>query len=193
MSSVSETLRTWAAGPVVEDRRTRAGLGVLGFVLVTSFGAQVAVPLPWTQVPMTLQPLFVILAGAMLGPRLGAFAMAAYVALGAAGAPVFAFGGFGLAWLMGPTGGYLLAAPAAAYVVGSVARGEAGWLRTATALTLGVVTMYAGGLSQLLILTGQGLTEVLALAVLPFLVGDITKILVALVLVKGVQPKSLGR
>ena len=89
--------RDFALLPVVEDRRARIGVSIVAFVLATSFGAHVAVPLPWTPVPMTLQPLFVILAGALLGPRLGAAAMASYLAVGMGGAPVFSQGhaGFG--------------------------------------------------------------------------------------------------
>ncbi|MFN2327253.1 MAG: biotin transporter BioY, partial [Gemmatimonadales bacterium] len=79
---------------------------VAAFALATAFGAHVAVPL--TPVPVTLQTLFVVLAGAMLGPRLGAASQIAYLGMGIAGLPVFV-GGFGLAYLAGPTGGYLLA------------------------------------------------------------------------------------
>ena len=71
--------------PVVADRRARIALSIVAFVVATSLGAHVAVPLPWTPVPMTLQPLFVILAGAVLGPRLGAAAMATYLAVGMGG------------------------------------------------------------------------------------------------------------
>ncbi|HKJ02159.1 MAG TPA: hypothetical protein VJ997_06880, partial [Longimicrobiales bacterium] len=71
MSTMTQTLRTWAFHEVVSDRRIRTALGMLAFALATSFGAYVAVPLPWTNVPMTLQPLFVILAGAVLGSRAG--------------------------------------------------------------------------------------------------------------------------
>ena len=193
MSSFAETLRTLAVTEVVEDRRARAGGGVLAFALATAFGAQVAVTLPWTPVPMTLQPLFVILAGVVLGPRLGAAAMAAYLTAGAAGAPVFSNGAFGFAWLMGPTGGFLIAFPAAAYVAGAVAGPDRGTLRTLAGLTLGVVALYVGGLSQLLMLTGQEVDQVVRLAVVPFLLGDVTKVLVALFLVKIVKPTSLGR
>ena len=190
---MAETLRTWAVRDVFADRRARAGTGVLAFVLATSFGAQIAVPLPWTYVPMTLQPLFVILAGAMLGPHLGAGAMALYLMIGAAGAPVFANGGAGVPWLLGPTGGYLVATPAAAFVTGALLTSEAGWVRAAIALTLGVLTMYVGGVSQLLLLGGESLGGVLAVGVVPFLAGDVTKILVALVLVRGIRPSSSGR
>ena len=115
----------------------------------------------------------------VLGPRLGAIAMASYVTVGALGAPVFSNGGAGLPWLFGPTGGYLLAAPAAAFVAGAVAGREARPVRLAGGLVLGVGTMYLGGVIQLMALTGRGLTEALALGVVPFLVGDVTKIALA--------------
>lgn len=193
MSTITETVRGWATHEVVEDRRARAAIGVLAFVLATSFGAYVAVPLPWTPVPMTLQPLFVILAGALLGPRLGAAAMATYLAVGAAGAPVFSFGGAGIPWLLGPTGGYLLAYPAAAFVVGWMAGRDGGALRLSVALTAGIATLYLGGVSQLFLLTGQELGALLTLGVLPFVVGDLTKIVMALVLTRLLRPMSLDR
>jgi biotin transport system substrate-specific component len=179
MSPFTETLRGWAFQEVIENRRARLAVGVVAFALATAFGAQVAVRLPWTPVPVTLQPLFVILAGVVLGPRLGALSMAAYVGIGVLGAPVFSNAGAGLPWLLGPTGGYLLAAPAAAFVAGAVSGTERSALRTFGGLTLGVGTMYLGGVSQLLLLTGQDLAAVLAVGVVPFLVGDVTKILLA--------------
>lgn len=193
MSTMTQTLRTWAVHEVVSDRRIRTALGMLAFALATSFGAYVAVPLPWTSVPMTLQPLFVILAGAVLGSRAGAGAMAGYLAAGAMGAPVFSFGGAGLPWLMGPTGGYLLAMPAAAFVVGAVAGRDGGWFRLLAGLTLGMATIYLGGVSQLFLLTRQELGGLLAVGVLPFLAGDVTKILGAALLARSVRSTSLGR
>ena len=187
MSTFSQTIRTLADYPVVEDRRARSVIGVVAFAVATAFGAQIAVHLPWTQVPVTLQPLFVILAGAMLGPRLGALSMAAYVTAGALGAPVFASGGAGFAWLMGPTGGYLLAAPPAAFVAGAVAGREGGALRLVTGLTLGVATMYLGGLAQLMALTGQDLATAVALGVAPFVLGDLTKIGLAFFVVRSTR------
>jgi biotin transport system substrate-specific component len=192
MSTVTETMRSWVTRPVVEDRRGRAAIGLAAFVLATSFGAHVAVPLPWTPVPMTLQPLFVILAGALLGPWLGAGAMATYLAVGAAGAPVFSFGGAGLPWLLGPTGGYLIAYPAAAFVVGWIAGRGAGTLRLTAALTAGIATLYVGGISQLFLLTGESLGALLAVGAAPFLLGDLTKIAMALVLARLLRPTSPG-
>jgi len=193
MITFAETLRGWAVQEVVEDRRARMMIGGVAFALATAFGAQVAVPLPWTPVPVTLQPLFVILAGVMLGPRVGAVAMAAYVGVGALGAPVFSNGGAGLPWLLGPTGGYLLAVPAAAFVAGSVAGRQGAAFRTLAGLALGVATMYVGGVSQLLVVTGQELGAVLAMGVVPFLVGDVTKILLAFFVVRSAKWTSTGR
>ena len=81
--------------------------------------AQIAIPLPGTPVPLTLQPFVVVLAGLLLGPLDAAGAMVAYLVLGALGAPVFApMGPPGIARLLSPTGGYLLAYPLAAAVAG---------------------------------------------------------------------------
>lgn len=179
MSTFTDTLRARALQPVIEDQRSRLAFGVVAFVVLTAFSAQVAVRLPWTPVPVTLQPLLVVLAGVLLGARAGAVAMVAYVTAGALGAPVFSNGGAGLPWLLGPTGGYLLAAPAAAFVSGAVAGREGAPARLLAGLTLGVATMYAGGLAQLMALTGQGLVEAAMLGAVPFVVGDVTKILFA--------------
>src|SRR5213083_1404006 len=94
---------------------------MLGAALVAA-AAQVSVPLPGTPVPMTLQPLAVLLVGGLLGAPLGASSLLLYLALGAAGLPVFTpFGVPGLGRLLGPTGGYLLAYPLAAFAVGRIA------------------------------------------------------------------------
>ena len=186
MSTFSETMPTLAVQEVVEYRRARSALGVVAFAVATALSAQVAVWLPWTAVPVTLQPLFVILAGALLGPRLGALSMGAYVVVGAMGAPVFASGGAGLPWLLGPTGGYLLAAPLAAFVAGAVA-GRQGDLRLIVGLVLGVATMYLGGVAQLAALTWHGLEAAIAAVVVPFVVGDLTKIGLAFFLVRSAR------
>lgn len=199
MSTFAETLRTLAVREVVEDRRARALLGVVAFAVATALSAQVAVWLPWTPVPVTLQPLFVILAGVLLGPRLGALSMGVYVAVGALGAPIFANGGAGLPWLMGPTGGYLLAAPVGAFVTGAVAESgtvadggtvasrAGGDLRLLAGLALGVMTMYVGGVAQLAGVTGQSLAVAVAVGVVPFLIGDATKIALAFFVVRSAR------
>ncbi len=144
--------------------------------------------------PFTLQPVAVLLAGLLLGPILGAGSQFAYLALGAAGLPVFAAGG-GLAYLGGPTGGYLMAFPVAAAVAGWIV-GDSGArptvqrvLRTVTAAVAGLATLHLGGASWLALqpwLIG-GSADVLRLTFEPFLLGDLLK--VALV---GVVSVGLG-
>src|SRR5712671_675536 len=101
--------------------RVRAFAVALGALLV-ALAAQVSIPLPGTPVPMTLQPMAVLLVGGLLGARLGALSMILYLAMGAAGLPVFTPSPLllpGIARLFGQTGGYLLAYPVAAWVVGT--------------------------------------------------------------------------
>src|SRR5436309_7789656 len=108
-------------------RRAAWGARVLAVVLgagLVAVAAEVSIPLPGTPVPMTLQPMAVLLVGGLLGPRLGALSMILYLAMGAVGLPVFTptVPLVGVARLFGPTGGYLLAYPVAAWAVGTVVR-----------------------------------------------------------------------
>src|SRR3954470_24244014 len=92
-------------------------IGIVGFAAAVAAASQIAIPLPFTPVPITLQPMLVILAGMMLGPVAGAASMLLYLAAGASGLPVFTpVGAPGVARLFGPTGGYLIAYPAAAFL-----------------------------------------------------------------------------
>ena len=176
MTNFTESLKDYAFQAIGYDVRGRNALGIVTFAVAAAFSAQIAVPLPWTPVPVTLQPMIVILAGAMLGPRLGALAMASYVTVGGMGAPVFSNGGAGLGWLFGPTGGYLLAAPAAAFLVGMIAgRSGQAW-RLIAGLVGGVGTMYVGGVLQLMAYTGLDVGTALMAGVVPFVIGDVTKI-----------------
>ncbi|HET9948128.1 MAG TPA: biotin transporter BioY [Longimicrobiales bacterium] len=193
MSSLAESVRSWASHAVVVDRRARAAVAVAAFALATALGAQVAVDLPFTPVPVTLQTFFVILAGVVLGPRLGAVSIAAYVLAGAAGLPVFANGAGGLPALLGPTGGYLLAAPAAAAVAGATAGRERTLLRTLLGLTLGTATMYVGGVLQLAAVLGVPLPAAAALGATPFLAGDAAKVVAALLASRAAEGSSFRR
>ena len=158
--------------------RTRA-LGVLLAAGVLALAAQVAIPLPGTPVPLTLQPLVVVLAGLMLGPVDAAYAMILYLVAGAAGLPVFAPVGLpGVARLLGPTGGYLLAYPVAAAVAGRFGAGRPAFTTRALAAAAGILVLYVGGLAQLAVLTGN-LATAAVVGVVPFVAADAVKALAA--------------
>ncbi|MFZ5625693.1 MAG: biotin transporter BioY [Gemmatimonadota bacterium] len=159
------------------SRSARRVLAVLIGALVVAAGAQVEIPLPFTPVPVTLQGLAVVLVGAALGARLGAAALAVYVAAGALGLPVFAGFTAGAAKLIGPTGGYLLAFPVAALVSGAIARHGA-VVRCVVAALAGMVIIFIGGISQLMIL-GATPEQAWALGVAPFLGKDAIEFVIA--------------
>jgi biotin transport system substrate-specific component len=159
---------------LVQERRL-ALAGVVGFVIALAAASQVAVPLPGTPVPITLQPMVVVLAGMMLGPAAGATSMALYLAIGAAGIPVFApVGAPGVARFFGPSGGYLLAYPAAAAAAGLLAQRFPTLLGRWVAAAAGIGVLYLGGLTHLTVLTGS-LGRAVALGVTPFAVFDVAK------------------
>jgi len=120
----------------------------------------------------------------LLGPRLGAGSLLMYLALGAAGLPIFTpFGAPGVARLFGPTGGYLLAYPIAAYAVGRLAGDGRGWARVALAVLVGLALIHLGGLAQLLIIT-HSLHDAARLGTWPFLVGDLAKLAIAALILR---------
>ena len=155
----------------------RWSIGIVAAVVLTALSAHVSLPIPGTPVPFTFQPLAVMLCGALLGSRMGAAGQLAYLLAGVAGAPVFAAGA-GLAYLLGPTGGYLMAYPAAAWVAGLAARG--GWPRRLGALLAALATIYAGGLAWLA--TVGTFTFAVALGLKPFILADLVKVGLALLI-----------
>jgi biotin transport system substrate-specific component len=155
-------------------------------VALTAAAAQFTVPVPFTAVPFTLTPLVVLLTGAALGSRLGAAAQIAYLAAGIAGLQVFAPNLVlppGAARLLGPTGGYLLSYPLAAFVTGYLA--ERGWDRSflfsVAAMLIGLAVIYTGGLAFMLVYAGSLQAAVLQ-GVVPFVVADIAKVVMAAML-----------
>jgi biotin transport system substrate-specific component len=157
---------------------TNAAL-VAGASLVTAMAAQVAIPLPWSPVPLTGQTFAVLLCGAVLGPRRALAAQLLYLAEGAAGLPVFAGGTAGAAVFAGPTAGYLAAFPVAAAVTGALA--ERGWdRRFATmlaAMLLGSAVIFAAGLLVLSRFVPP--PALLGAGLLPFVPGDLIKSVLA--------------
>jgi biotin transport system substrate-specific component len=141
--------------------------------------AQVRIPLPFTPVPLTGQTFAVLLVGAALGSQRGAASLALYMLTGALGLPFFAGGASGLAYMSGPTLGYLLGFVAAAYVIGLLAdRGLDRNMRTSLVPFLaGTLVIYIFGAGWLAVLFG--IQQAITLGVLPFIVGDGIKLILA--------------
>jgi biotin transport system substrate-specific component len=170
---------------------------------LTAAAAQISVQLPFTPVPFTLQPMVVLVGAAALGPRLGAASQALYLVLGIAGFPVFAASPVlpqSAARLLGPTGGYLLAYPVAAFLTGWLAsRGfDRRYWSSLAAMLVGLFTLFAGGVLWLAYFaaptTGHpiGVSAALATGFYPFIAADLAKIALA----SGVLPvawKLLGQ
>jgi biotin transport system substrate-specific component len=156
--------------------------------LVVAVAAQVRVPLPFTPVPVTLQDLAVLTVAGLLGPAAGVAALVTYLGMGLAGLPVFAGGGSTLAWLLGPTGGYLLAFPVAAFVMGTVSS-RPGFARALLGAALGMAIVHIGGVAQLAILSGGDLAGAFRLGSLPFLPVSAIKVGLAAGLVTALASK----
>jgi biotin transport system substrate-specific component len=166
---------------LVPRTRVSALAMVVGFALLTALLAQVRVPLPFTPVPVTGQTFAVMLAGAALGWRLGVASQGLYVALGALGLPFYAGGNSGWEYATGATGGYLIGFVAAAFVVGHLAeRHQDRTVATAVpAFLTGTVIIYLFGVSWLAWRLGVGAVEAMQLGMVPFVVGDLIKVVLA--------------
>jgi biotin transport system substrate-specific component len=191
---------------VRDSSRMVARPAVLSLLLVTAgigvLTASAWLSVPFYPVPMTMQTLAVLLVGGLLGPRLGVAAVAGYLALGLAGAPVFHGGLGGSAVLAGPTGGYLVGFLPAAFLMGLAAgrawkvTGRSRSVRQLATLGAGAVlaevAIYAVGVPWLAFLGGLGLRGAFSVGVVPFLLGDLLKAAVAIGAVRGGR-SVLGR
>ena len=169
--------------PLLSELPRRLGVG-LAATLVVAAAAHIAFPLPFTPVPFTLQPLAVLAVGLFLGPLDGALVMLAYLGEGAAGLPVFSpTGPGGLAQLIGPTAGFLLAYPLVAFLCGFFSRVLASktgpFLAAATACVIATALLFLSGAGWLAHLTHLPAAAVWTAAVAPFLPGEAIKILAA--------------
>jgi len=152
---------------------------ILLFNLSLALAAQVRIPLLFTPVPITGQTFIVLLTGALLGPRLAAAAMVAYLLEGAAGLPVFQGGNSGIAYMFGPTGGYLIGFIASASIVGWFARRgfDRRFVTAAAAMAAAEIALYSCGLAWLSLFAPAD--KLLQMGLLPFIPGDIVKIAAA--------------
>jgi biotin transport system substrate-specific component len=169
--------------------RTDSSAGIrIGAVLfiaaLTAAAAQVSFPVPFTPVPLVLQDMIVLVGGAALGSRLGMAAQIVYLAAGLAGLPVFAASATlppGPLRLLGPTGGYLIAYPFAAFLTGYLAeRGfDKRFFTAVLAMAAGLAVIFAGGVSWMALMMRPaplGFELALAKGLYPFLLGDVFKI-----------------
>lgn len=164
-----------ASRRVVRSLTTAAAAA--GLVALTWAGADVRIPLQ--PVPITLQTLFVLLAGALVGPRVGSLSQLAYVGLGFAGVPLFAGACAGAAVLAGPTGGYLLGFVLAPAIVGRWVGDGANYRRSLFAFGAAAVAILALGTIHLAIFYTRDLSTAVAAGFLPFLPGDALKVMAA--------------
>lgn len=193
------TLLTTAADHTDLSFGVRIG-AVLFITALTAAAAQISIPLPFTPVPLTLQPMVVLLGGAALGSRLGMASQVLYLLAGIAGLPVFATSPVlpqGFLRLLGPTGGFLMAYPCAAFLTGWLAeRGfDRRYVTSVIAMAAGLALVFAFGLAWFAWFArpeAVGLPAALRLALYPFAAVDTVKILAAAAVLPAVW-KLTGR
>ncbi|HUN65571.1 MAG TPA: biotin transporter BioY [Bacteroidota bacterium] len=164
----------------LEESRTAgfsAAAQIVLFAALTAVGAQIEIP--HVPVPFTLQTFFVLLAGAILGPRRGAASQVLYLLCGASGLPVFSGFSGGLLRLIGPTGGYLLAFPFAAYLGGFLFRETVSFLRAVVAMGAGALLIFIVGTVQLDLLYYHQMQQAIVNGFLLFSWWDAVKIFAA--------------
>lgn len=161
---------------------------VVGASLFVAVCARIYIPLPGTPVPLTVQNLGVLLVGLALGSRRGFAALALYLAEGAMGMPVFSPHGLGgIAQILGPTGGYLIAYPFVAAVTGFIfERGKPAFARAAVACLAGEVLLFTFGISWLYVYT-HSLAKALSFGLYWFIFAEVLKIMLAAGTVRGWQ------
>ena len=157
-------------------------LSVLFVTVLTAAAAQLSFPLPFTPVPFTIQPMVVLIGAAALGSRLGALSQILYLTLGIAGLPVFAFAPElpqGFARLLGPSGGYLMAYPIAAFATGLLAEFglDRRYLTSIVAMAVGLSIIFIGGVTWIARISG--IEVALATGLYPFILVDVIKIVAA--------------
>lgn len=175
---------------MTDDRLSTRGMIYASlFGALTAIGALVSIPLQ--PVPVTLQTLFLYLAGSLLGGSLGALSQLIYLVLGVIGLPVFSGGKAGLGVFLGPTGGYLIGFVAGAFATGKIVRWREnpGLAWVVFAMLAGTAVVYALGVLQLVLVGRLPVEKAAAVGVLPFLPGDALKIAAASVITLKVRDR----
>jgi biotin transport system substrate-specific component len=183
-----QTALSQSSGSIIDSGFTRSipGKVVLGLAatLFVAAAAHVSIPLWFTPVPLSLQPLAVLAVGLALGPVTGFFAMLAYLAEGAMGMPVFSPTGLGgVAQIVGPTGGYLMAYPLVAFIVGALTRGletkTPRFVAAAIACTAATVLLFVCGAGWLMAEAHLSVHQAWMVGIAPFAPSEAIKIAVA--------------
>ncbi len=155
-------------------------LAVVGASLFVALCARFSMPLPFTPVPLTLQNFAVLVVGLLLGPRLGFAALALYLGEGALGLPVFAPSGpGGIAQLLGPTGGYLIAYPAVAFVAGWIFERRRSFAVAALGAVAAEIVLFASGVAWLMLWSHRDFAHAAVFGLYPFLAAEVMKVLAA--------------
>ena len=169
------------------SRAARFALAVAAGSILLAVSAHIAVPLFFTPVPFTLQPLAVLLLALLLDPAVAFATLLAYLIEGAAGLPVFAGASAGILDLMGPSGGYLLSYPLVAALVSKLYRSlPPSFTTAALSAAAGAVVYFTCGAAWLAVVLHQPASVALKLAVWPFLAGDSLKVILAAAIVTGI-------
>ena len=178
-----QTIRTlYGTRELIANKDVVRIIFIASFILMTTLGAYVRIPIPFSPVPMTLQTFFVILCGAMLGRKYAFFTQSLYVGLGTLGMPVFQGYGAGLLHLAGPTGGYLAGFIAATSVIGILVdrrRNVCNFSYVMFAMLLGLLAIYFCGVAWLMVGYRFNLIQAVSLGVIPFLPGAAVKLIAA--------------
>ncbi len=187
MQTTAQTIPASLLTRIVRGRAALDVLLIIGASAVIAIAAQFAIPMPGTLVPLTLQPLAVLLVGVTLGSARGAAAAALYLLEGFSGLPVFAQGHGGPIWLAGPTAGYLFSYPFAAFVAGWFS--QRGWgsttLRAVAGMLVALGVIYLGGWSWLSAFAGAKQAWIAGLR--PFILADIVKVAIGSSLLPQLQ------
>jgi biotin transport system substrate-specific component len=187
MQTTAQTIPSAFLTRIVRGRVALDVLLVVGASALIAIAAQIAVPIPFSPVPLTLQPLAVLLVGVTLGSVRGAAAAALYLLEGFGGLPVFSMGHGGPMWLAGPTAGYLYSYPFAAWLAGWLS--ERGWgsttLRAVVGMLAALGVIYLGGWSWLAALSGARMAWLVG--VKPFILADIVKVAIGASLLPQLQ------
>lgn len=151
------------------------------FAALTAVSSYIVIPLPFSPVPITAQTLIVMLAGSTLKPRTAFMSMIVFLFLGICGLPIFSGGRSGIGTLLGPTGGYLISWPIAVAVMSTILKKIKPTFKSLLLINFlgGVLIIYVIGIFHLSLLTGTKISQAFAMGALPFIPGDLAKVVLA--------------